>query len=155
MPDRQEEQGDHLGNSSAAEELQSLVDVDGNPVVGGDVEALYDVVELRGGLQPPDLDVSTATPVRCAVLSEASEGEAGDDTDGLRHEPGRQVLGQHCLEPERQQDQLGEQAAAGEMLSKSLDGFFSSSLFTYFFACLLYLFEIHFYLSQKKCKSLE
>ena len=73
------------------------------------------MAELLGGLESPELHVSTASPV-CLRVGVADIGEAGHYTDPLRHQPERQILGQDQLAPDGQEEQPGEDAGVPESL---------------------------------------
>ena len=85
------------------------------PAVGVDVESLDVMTKLLGGLESPELDVGTASPVRASV-GVTDVGEAGHHADSLRHQPERQILGQDQLAPDGQEEQPGEEARVSEGL---------------------------------------
>ena len=64
MPDCEEDEGAELTDVPVVHELESLVHVVHHPAVGVDVESFNVVTKLLGRLQSPQLDISTARPVR-------------------------------------------------------------------------------------------
>lgn len=62
MPERKKEQRHDLTIYLRTEELQSLVDVLGAPMIGIYVEREDIMTELRGGLESTQLHVRTAVP---------------------------------------------------------------------------------------------
>ena len=55
-----------------------------------------------------NFDIGAASPINRAVLSLLNKAEAGKHTDRLGEKPGKDVLGEHNLDPERKKQEAKE-----------------------------------------------
>lgn len=79
VPEREEEQRQHLTVHLRAKESEPLVDVLRAPVIGVYIERHDVMIELRGGLEPTQLHVRTAVPSYTTVLVLAVARQAERD----------------------------------------------------------------------------
>ena len=58
-----------------------------------------------------NFDIGAASPINRAVLSLLNKAEAGKDTDRLGEKPGKDVLGEHNLDPKGKQEEAKEKGS--------------------------------------------
>ena len=58
-----------------------------------------------------NLDVGTASPINGAILPLLDKAQSGEDANRLSQKPGKDVLGEHNLDPKGKQEEAKEKGS--------------------------------------------